>query len=61
MKSALVVPLFPSVTVASLIDIESSSFRMVPTPWPSAMLPLTAPERLTTNVSSGSTAVSPVT
>ena len=61
-KEAVVVPELPSVTLASPIEIDVvSSFRIVPVPLPVAMVAPDAPERLTENVSSGSTVVSPLT
>ena len=64
-KAALTVPEFPSVTVTSLIDsvgvTTPSSFRMVPSPWLSAMVALVGMLRFTKNVSFGSTTVSPRT
>src|SRR5262249_56060928 len=61
-KGASVVPLFPSVTVASLIDIRGGSLsRMVAWPCESATLALEAPDRLTKKTSSFSTAVSSIT
>jgi hypothetical protein len=60
------VPVSPSVTVTLLIDTEpataaASSFVIVPTPWPSLIVaPPVAPDRLTKNVSLGSTVVSPL-
>ena len=62
MKTALVVPVLPSVTVA--LPIEStgpSSLRMVPVPWLSLSVALVGEVRLTTKVSLGSTTVSPRT
>ena len=65
-KTAGVVPLLPSVTVASAIESdgevsEPSSFRMVPTPLWSAIVAPEAFERMTRNRSSASEAVSPNT
>ena len=40
MKVAARVPVLPSVTVTSLMLMRGSSSRMVPTPWPSAMVAL---------------------
>ena len=53
MKVASVVPVLPSVTVTSLMLIRGSSSRMVPTPWPSAMIALVGLLRLTKKVSFG--------
>jgi hypothetical protein len=60
-KVALVLPVFPSVTVLSPMLIRGSSSTMVPIPWPSAMIAFVAPLRLTTNVSFGSASRSPLT
>ena len=62
-KTAVVVPVLPSVTVTLLIDRVStpSSFTIVPRPWPSRIVALPGLDRFTTNVSSGSTVVSPMT
>ena len=67
-KVAGVVPALPSVTDTSLTVIVGStgggvesSLRIVPWPCPSAIVALVGPLRLTKNVSSGSTAVSPTT
>src|SRR5438552_457930 len=62
-KMALAVPLFPSITVTSLmlIDGAGSSLSMVPIPWLSAMVALVAPERVTWNLSLGLTLMSPLT
>jgi hypothetical protein len=62
-KTALAVPLFPSGTVTSSIETfgAASSSPIVPTPWPSAIVALTALERLTSKVSSASSRVSPLT
>src|SRR5436305_9328424 len=60
--AAGVVPQLPSVTEASPTDrADRSSSITVATAWPSAMVALVAPERLTRNVSSGSMTASPVT
>ena len=63
MKTNGVVPASPSLALKSLIEIagRASSLRMVPTPWPSAIVPRRALDRLTKNVSSGSKVVSPLT
>jgi hypothetical protein len=62
-KLAGVVPASPSVTVTSLTitDGAGSSSRMVPTAWPSAITAPEAPDRLTRNVSFGSSRASPFT
>ena len=51
----------PSVLVTSLMLMRGSSSRMVPTPWPSAMVALVGLLRLTTKVSFGSARRSPLT
>ncbi len=62
MNVAVVVPLLPSVTVTSPMESAGkSSFRIVPTPWPSARVAFVGPVRLTVKVSSPSMAVSPST
>src|SRR5436190_1549598 len=61
---AVVVPLLPSVTLALLIvsaGSTTSSLTMVPTPWAPLMVAFVGLLKLTTNVSSGSTVVSPLT
>ncbi len=61
-KLAVVVPLFPSVTLTSLIVIDTaSSSLIVPTPWASVIVALTALVRLTLKVSFPSSSVSPLT
>ncbi len=65
MKVASRVPLWPSTTVTSLIDrlgrIAESSFVIVPVAVARAIVAPDAPDRLTRNVSFGSTVVSPFT
>jgi hypothetical protein len=58
-----VVPESPSFALTSAIETVGcgSSFWIVPTAWLSVMLALTAAERFTKNVSSGSKVVSPLT
>ena len=63
----VVVPVFPSFTLASLIDMVGSepdgavsSFNMVPSPTPSRIVAPTGDDKLTVNVSSGSYSVSPI-
>ena len=51
----------PSVLVTSLMLIRGSLSRMVPMPWPSAMVALVAALRLTAKVSFGSPRRSPLT
>ncbi|WOH46948.1 hypothetical protein RX328_22290 [Bradyrhizobium sp. sBnM-33] len=63
MKVAIEVPALPSAIVTSLIEMlpTVSSLVMVPMPWLLTMLPpLVAFDRLTKNVSSGSTVASPL-
>ncbi|MBI1916587.1 MAG: hypothetical protein HYS12_17905 [Planctomycetes bacterium] len=60
MKVAFTAPVLPSVTVTSLMEILGSSSRMVPIPWPSAMIALVGALRLTTKVSFGSPRRSPL-
>ena len=63
-NTKLVVPLSPSARVTSLIARAgggTSSFVIVPSPWASEIVAPVAPDRLTVNVSSGSTVVSPLT
>ena len=64
---AVLVPASPSVIVTSVIEMSpttaatASSLLMVPMPWLLTMVPpLVALNRLTKNVSSGSTVVSPL-
>ncbi len=55
---------FPSASVTSPIEIVTgvvSSFRMVPVPWPSAIVAFTGLDKVRVKVSSASTAVSPLT
>ena len=68
MNRAVVVPLFPSATVTSLIASvgtggggAASSFTIVPCPCPSAIVAPEGLDRLTKNVSFDSTVVSPLT
>jgi hypothetical protein len=63
LKLALTVPVFPSVTVTLPTETVGggSSSVIVPTPVPSAMVTLTASDRLTVKVSSISSSVSPLT
>ena len=63
MKVAEAVPELPSATDALPIEMVggASSLVIVPTPWLSAIVALTAPERFTKNVSSASLTVSPTT
>jgi hypothetical protein len=62
-KFALVVPLFPSVTVALPTESDGgpSSSLIVPTPVASAIVALDGFERLSVNVSSNSSIRSPLT
>ena len=60
-KARLLVPLFPSVTVASATEILASSLTIVPIAPPSAILPPVGAVRLIFSVSLPSIAVSPVT
>jgi hypothetical protein len=62
-KTAFTVPALPSVTVASSIESDGapSSSVIVPSPDPSPIVALTALVRLTLNVSSASSSVSPLT
>ncbi len=62
-KLALLVPLFPSVTLTSLIAIvgTGSSLVIVSCPWLSAIVALVGVLRLITKVSSGSLSASPQT
>ena len=55
-------PLLPSVTVTSPMErVGKSSFRIVPTAWPSARVAFVGPVRLTSKVSLPSMTVSPST
>jgi hypothetical protein len=62
-KFALTVPDWPSVTVTSSTESDGkpSSSTIVPVPWPSAIVALTAVARLTTNASFASSVRSPLT
>jgi hypothetical protein len=59
-KTAFTVPELPSVTVASAIEIRTSSSAIVPVPLPATVAPAGF-ERLSVNVSAGSEVVSPLT
>ena len=63
MNVAAVVPLLPSVTATSLIEIEGAESLSVIVPWPrsSRITTFTAFDRFTKNVSFGSSVVSPLT
>ena len=61
MKARLLVPLFPSVTVASATEILASSLTIVPTPRRSAIVAPIGEVRLIFSVSLPSITVSPVT
>src|SRR4029450_11170543 len=52
-------PLLPSTSVTSSIARRDSSLRIVPNPWPSAMVALDGLDRFKKNVSSVSSSVSP--
>ena len=62
-KFAFTVPELPSVTVTSSIERDGSpsSSRIVPMPWPSAIVAFVGPERLTKYVSLLSFSRSPLT
>ena len=62
-KAAEAVPLFPSMTEASSIEIAGtpSSSRIVAVPWARATVAPVGAERLRVNVSSGSVVLSPMT
>ena len=62
-KTALVVPVSPSVTATSLMERlgRGSLLLMVPTPWASVRRALLGLDRLIKNVSSSSLKMSPMT
>ena len=64
-NAKFLIPEFPSVRVTSLTVmfcvVDESSLVIVPTPWLSVIVHPTQFDKLTVNVSFGSTAVSPTT